>query len=101
MPIIDNGRRIQLTPTKHASRKPPRGDHKEGWAQRLYYADTKNVRARASVYGVDAVKDFEEKLALVREHYGVNVSDALRISLHLAAKAIRANRALPEVNNDD
>lgn len=36
-------------------------------------------------------------LALVQEHFGANRSEALRLSLHLTAQAIRRNRALPEL----
>ena len=32
-------------------------------------------------------------VTLIREHFGVNTSEALRVSLHLTANAIRANTA--------
>lgn len=38
-----------------------------------------------------------QDLTVVREHMGLNISDALRISLHLTANAIRSNRARVEV----
>ena len=48
---------------------------------------------RGGKAGVQVIED----MALVREHYGLNISDALRIALHLTANAIRANKAHVEV----
>lgn len=39
----------------------------------------------------------EADLETVREHFGLNLSDAVRVSLHLSANAIRNNRAMPEI----
>jgi len=44
-----------------------------------------------------AISKVEVNIDLIREHFGVNNSDALRISLQLTANAIRANKARVEV----
>jgi hypothetical protein len=48
-------------------------------------------------YGVDAIAKVEENIAIVRSHFDVNRSDALRISLHLLAKAIKERKFMPGV----
>lgn len=96
MPVVTNGKSSSVGSKAYPSRKAPPGDHR-GWNQKLYCADTAGVRARISVYGDTARLKVEENLAAVRAHFGVNVSDAMRISLHLTANAIRNNRAMPEI----
>jgi hypothetical protein len=85
--IVSNGKKIGFGPKAYLSRLAPDSTHKGGWAQKLFYAGNKGPRL--SVYGDEATKKVEDNLAMVREYFGTNVSDALRISLHLTANAIR------------
>jgi hypothetical protein len=49
------------------------------------------------LYSPIKVKATAADLALVQEHFGLNMSEALNVSLHLTANAIRNNKATPEV----
>lgn len=46
----------------------------------------------APVYGRERIAHVEANVAVVREHFGTNITDAVQISLQLTADAIRAGR---------
>jgi hypothetical protein len=50
---------------------------------------------RVKVLGNDSIVGFEEALAVVRSHFGCNISDACRLSVHAVAASIRAGRMTP------
>lgn len=86
--IITNGRGLNIT------KQPPTfSTHKRiGWHVRL--EDGRKYKLFISKrQAVTAVPD----MALVQEHFGVNISGAMRIALHLAADAIRRNKANVEL----
>lgn len=88
MPVVDNGRRIELA--SRPSKTPGR------WRNRSY-ASGLSPGADIAVCGPVERAKLEADLALVREHFGLNISRAFRLALHLTANAIRKNRAMPEV----
>ncbi len=50
-----------------------------------------------TAWGAAKIARVEENLAVVRDHFGTNIAEAFRIAVHLAAQAIRENKALPDV----
>jgi len=93
MPIVADGKRLAVL------RSNGRGDARRGGVPRLRHRIKENKREfPLQVFRKTEIPTVAGDVALVREHFGVNVSDALRISLHLTAQAIRENRALPSVS---
>lgn len=82
--VIDNGHPRAVGPvSRHES--PP----KSGWAQRKFYMGNQGA---LSAYGPVKIEAVERDLATVRAQFDVNTSDALRLALHLLAKAIREGK---------
>ena len=92
--IVDGNRKVQLGRT--FSGAAPGGDNA------VHKFDVRvgaKKTLQMSVYPRDAETTLAN-MATVREHLGVNVSDAIRIALHMTANAIRANKAQVEVPSD-
>jgi hypothetical protein len=51
----------------------------------------------AETYSTAKSKLLLDDMTLVRQRFGLNVSEAIRVAIHLTAEAIRANKSLPEV----
>lgn len=92
--IVDGRRRIRVTEEK---RVPLRNG--AGATCAAFRAHTK-IGGKAldlTVYRPGEGALVAGDLALVQEFFGTNISDTLRLAVRLAANAIRANKALPEV----
>lgn len=86
MPIINRGQATRLVEWH----RPAGGN---SWRRRQF-SPTKKLRI--SAFGTRGETVLRE-LELVAAHFGVNKSRAFQIALHLTAKAIKQNRALPDV----
>lgn len=94
--IVKDGKRYTLGPTRRPSglaELGPRARLKKTYTIRC----GKGSRTDFSVCGREGIAAMENNIAVVREHFGVNLTDALRIAIHLTAKAIGKNRAFPEI----
>lgn len=81
--VVDNGRVRTLKPARMPRRAWP--DH----PVKSY------VNGRVKAFGCHTIEQVEANLAIVREHFGTNISDAFRMSLHLVARAIKAGKMTP------
>lgn len=89
--IVTNGRGQALT---GKTPKTPMNTQSNRYAS-VHYVTAGGVLSVKR--GGEAGRVLVADMATVRDHFGVNQADALRLSLHLTARAIRKNRALPEV----
>lgn len=87
MPVVDGNRRVNLEPYRDAHCADKRSVRKN-----FQITNGLSLGARGKT-----IRKVQSDMALVREHFGLNISDSLRIALHLTAKAIRANKSLPDV----
>ena len=76
MPIVDHGRSIAVVPNG----KPPS-------------ARIRRVRYYLDVYRKDEALRVTEDMRVLREHFGLNNVETLRLALHLSANAVREDRA--------
>lgn len=95
MPIVHYGGRIDL-------RLPRNAPHPGTGAAKVARLSLGKVGGTGRHIGIAAsrkarVAQILDDLTVVQEHFGVSRSEALRLSLHLTANAIRKNRALPDV----
>jgi hypothetical protein len=90
--IVSGKQRIAVGATTPIAGAPRRTANRYSSARFAIGKGTPSVK-RGGKEGKTLLAD----MALIRNHFGVNQSDALRLSLHLTAQAIRKNRALPEV----
>lgn len=91
MPVISNGRRIPILRPNAPPPNPQRYPHN---ARRLHISvgsGNGKPMLQADVSGVKSEVMMDD-LRIVREHYNGTISDAVRIALHLVAKAIREGR---------
>ncbi len=91
MSIVTNGRRTQVV-NKYES-NPPRVRSRAKFECRT----SDGGKQQLHVYKKPEDDVVLKNMALVRMHFGTNVSDTLRLALHLTAQAIRANKAHVEV----
>ena len=91
--IVDGGRRVAPL-SQHLEPKSYRSSNRYAIAYFGAKLDTRKVFVRRGGIAGRALLD---DMARVREHFGVNGADALRLALHLTAQAIRKNKSLPEV----
>jgi hypothetical protein len=94
MPVVMNGRRISLaapgTVLSCGTKSKPQP-----------HVSVVCKEKRVEVKGHRGDATLINDITLIQEHFGcLTISEAGRIAFHLTANAIRANRALPEVNND-
>lgn len=96
--IINGGKAIKLYQphysidnSKHYKERYARGLHVMG----PDYACVNGKRRRLHLSSTSKWKmgQIGEDLAMVREHLGLTMSEALTVALHLTAQAIRQNRA--------
>lgn len=95
MPIVDGNRRIE--PIGHGTVRAPQAGEERNMPTKKFDVKRKGLYdLQMHVFRKDGDKTLEN-MALVREHFGLNVSDTLRLALHLTANMIRADKAHVEV----
>jgi hypothetical protein len=90
MPVIDGNRRVEINDTIGVK---PRRSGGGCVTVELDLRPTGGKRISAKLSSKKKALIVMEDLAVVQNHFGANRSEALRIALHLAAQAIRANKA--------
>lgn len=91
--IVTDGRSIAVDPACDSTVRGRRSGQHQFRKQVRIESKRTNMDLGSKWKIMAALADLE----LVREHFGLSEGDALRISLHLTANAIRANKAHPEV----
>lgn len=85
MPIVDGKRRIETVHAEPQYVNPPNS--------KTTFKASVGGKAIVNLSVINgAVEKVEADLAVVREHFGLNISDSLKTSLHLVANAIREGR---------
>lgn len=90
MPVVNGKRVVNLEPHRSAHVDLP--SRRKNFCMRTDNGNQVSLTARGPT--IDYV---QRDLALVRTHFGLNISDSMRVALHLTAEAIRADKALPDV----
>ena len=84
MPVVVGGRKVTVAPTCGTPRTT-------SWKKKSYRLGHHGPTFNA--YGPRNIVKAESNVATIRQHWGVNISDAIQISLHLTAQAIKQNKA--------
>lgn len=90
--VVNGERHIRLLqPHNKLPRNKIPGFHLTG--HDYAYVNGKRRRLHLSSTNKKRITQIGADIALVCEHYGISMTEALTIALHLAANAVRANRA--------
>jgi len=99
MPIVENGRSVTrlLQPhVKQDCKKMTVGFHLTGHD----YAKVNGKRRRLHLSSTNKKRtaQISDDLTLVCNHFGLSMTESLTVALHIAANAIRKNRAVPDIS---
>lgn len=94
--IVNNGKSASPVRWSQAARRNGgRSMHRVAIAYRQEDGTTKSIGVMAN--RKEKIAQLWSDMELVRGHFGSSQSEALRISLHLTANAVRNNRAVPDL----